>query len=124
MYKRQALEKLRLENDDQIFFETRIENEDVMIAPLILISLIENVFKHVDKSKPYIKISLEQSGNDLNLRCNNSFIKEQDTLATGGIGLVNLKKRLELIYPDRYELSSEVNENEYESKLNIQLWHE
>ena len=116
-----ALEKLRLENDDQISFKTKIENEDIMIAPLILISLVENAFKHVDKSMPYIKITLEQSGNALELCCINSSQQEQKNSEEGGIGLENLKKRLDLIYPERYTYSSGIRENSYESKLSIQL---
>ena len=87
---------------------------DIKIAPLLYISLIENAFKHgVSNTKPsFVEISIQQKDNSIICTIRNSSFQnkiEQDCVESG-IGFKNLKKRLELLYPNKH-LFSYVNEN-------------
>ena len=114
-----ALEKLRLEREAKIEFIKIKINEELKIAPLILLPFIENCFKHCDKSNVFIKISLSSQNNNLELICENN--KSNDFHKDGGIGLVNSKKRLELLYSDRYKLVISDSKTIYKSILNLEL---
>lgn len=79
---------------------------DIKVAPLIFISLIENAFKHGvnSRSESFVEVSLKVEGRDLIFTCRNSvFEKSGQDRVGSGIGLSNMKKRLELIYQGRYE---------------------
>ena len=98
-----------------------------MIKPLILIPLVENAFKHGarnSKTNSYINISLTSTKKYLDFKVENSFekptkkIKEQ----IGGIGLTNLKKRLELNYGSKdYNLDTIKKKNKYLAHLKLKL---
>jgi len=90
---------------------TRIEarfdetGSDLMISPLIFISLIENAFKHGASAhkESFIKIDMGMDGNDMVFSCENSLLEKKTADYSGsGIGLENMKRRLELLYPDVY----------------------
>jgi LytS/YehU family sensor histidine kinase len=77
------------------------------IPPLLFIPFLENAFKHgvSYKHESYIKISLDILDDMLQFECSNSIINgEEDEKLFSGIGLDNVKKRLELLYPNNYEL--------------------
>ena len=114
-----GLEKLRLESDAKIEFTKSNINGQLNIAPLILLPFIENCFKHCDKSNAFIKIALSSESNKLVLVCENT--KSNDAHKDGGIGLVNSKKRLELLYADKYNLEISESETTYMSTLNLEL---
>lgn len=113
-----AFQEIRTEGIKTISYKKEIFRFDYEIAPLLLITIIENAFKHstID-TRIDIKIKLE---NDLlECICTNDFdAKKIDTVDQ--IGLKNLKKRLELIYKDTYELKIEEKEN-YCVTLKLQL---
>lgn len=113
------LEKLRMESDAKITFIKSNSDRSLRIAPLILLPFIENCFKHCDKSDAYINIELKTKNNMLLLTCENN--KTEREHKDGGIGLVNSKKRLELIYPNKYDLQIKESEVMYESILKIEL---
>lgn len=101
------------------------ECEGLFIAPLLFISLIENAFKHgVSNTKPsFIHIALHVEDNK-KITCtiqNSYFPKDNEDKSGSGIGLVNLQKRLELLYPDQYILKSEKAGDSYLSGLVINL---
>ena len=93
---------------------------------LFLMVFIENAFKHSTASQSEdikIEVSLElKSDNVLEFVCKNSFqkISNTDNLAKG-IGLENVKKRLNLIYPNSHQLTIQQTENEYHVNLLIEL---
>ncbi|MCI4668589.1 MAG: histidine kinase [Bacteroidia bacterium] len=96
------------------------------IAPLILIVFIENAFKHSQASQSDniridIKIEVSEDG-ELSFICKNNYypISNLDNLSKG-IGLANVKKRLDLIYPGKHNLEIKEKDNEYEVLLQIQL---
>ncbi|MGB0868301.1 MAG: hypothetical protein ACPGSD_01775 [Flavobacteriales bacterium] len=94
---------------------------------MILLPFIENSIKHskigVDK-KAWISGTIRMSHNTLRFSLKNSIpeIPGQNWLnSEGGIGLTNVKKRLELIYPQKYRLDINDNQNEYGIDLDINL---
>jgi two-component system LytT family sensor kinase len=100
-----ALQRARSNSNLQIELTIQVENKSVKIAPLIFIPFVENAFKfssHDDNRPNNIRINLQQSGNRIIFQCANSF--EDQALVPGGIGLANVKRRLELLYKDRYIL--------------------
>lgn len=117
-----ALMKIRL--PQQVKVETDIYAEsDMMVAPLLFISLIENAFKHgVSPVAPsFILISLKtEPGGWMVCRIENSFFpKSREDKSGSGIGLENLRRRLNLLYPDCHCLTTEVTGETYVSELRI-----
>ena len=105
---------------------TRLEGGNrAMIAPLLFIPLIENAFKHGVSStqESFINIKLElQENNRLNCLVENSNYPKKDNDRSGsGIGLTNLKRRLELLYPGKYIFKAETLNNRFITELLIQL---
>jgi sensor histidine kinase YesM len=101
------------------------EGKEVMIAPLLFITLIENAFKHgvSPGEKSAIDISIKMD-NENKLICkiiNTCFQKNEVSVNCPGIGLENLKKRLALIYPGKYSLMTNKDEKYYISLLIINL---
>ena len=118
----------RLRKDEKLIVTFQIENmeKDLKIAPLLLVVLIENAFKFVsnfsDKENKII-IKIFTKNNVLH----SSFINTKEVLQnvintnSSGIGIANLKRRLELLYPKKYELSTNIENDFYEANLIIDL---
>ena len=121
-----ALNELHIEDRGQVSFTANTPTNHYMIAPLILSMFVENAFKHSTASQSddiLIDIDLHISETGiLNFKCKNSFLPNANHQSLSqGIGLANVKKRLELLYPDAYELEiSDIN-NLYEVTLTLQL---
>jgi len=101
--------------------EGRLNNES--IAPLLLLPLVENAFKHTDRndnvaSTISIKLSLEE---DFCFAIKNPLKYTSESNGNGGIGLENLRKRLELIYPGRYNLIIKNGEGYFEVELRLMI---
>jgi hypothetical protein len=116
------LEKLRYDDRLRISFDHDTEKE-IGIAPLILLSLVENAFKHgasVDAGSPFIAIDLRLKHKHLTFKVANSFVGKEET-AGNGIGLNNVTRQLKLIYPSRYSLDIKRIDNIFEVELEIDL---
>lgn len=107
---------------------TRVErslllpDQEVMIAPLLFISLIENAFKHgvSARNDSVVRIDLHAEGDDLCFSCENTlFEKGTDDRSGSGIGLVNLRRRLELIYPGQYTYNQSVTDGMYRVEIRL-----
>ena len=128
-----ALERLRTSNDAALSFEMNIDDEDEKIAPLMMIPLVENCFKHCGNinETDAVKISVTLKDKQLIFITDNNISQDnptEDIVLTqsktknkGGIGLVVLRRRLSLLYPKRYTLLTERKENRYNTTLRIQL---
>jgi len=96
---------------------------DLTIAPMLLIPLVENAFKHSkfeDKEKGWIDIRLQLVGKELRLEVRNSLpSQQQPTDLTGGTGLTNVKRQLELVYPEQFRLEVEQMEMAFRVYLEI-----
>ena len=120
------LEKLRLNNDVPIEFEVLGDPSNKMIAPLLLIPFIENAFKHgVANNNPasWVKAKLMCSTDHISLEVANSKSALNGSAASSnsGIGLENVKKRLDLKYHDHYSLDVYDRDTLYTSTLALQL---
>lgn len=121
------LEKIRYGKRLDISFETAGEINGKTIPPLLFLPFIENAFKHGvgdDENNPWVRINLWVQNDDLTFMVENSIPKENENPlilnAQRGIGLNNVKKRLQLIYGDNHEL--EINDDEtYLVKMKIHL---
>ncbi len=94
------------------------------IPPFLLLPLIENAFKHGANSQlshPYVKIEIEISEHQLWLQVKNSFDPEYRRENSGGLGLLNLKKRLDYYYPDNYMLETDEQNNIFFATLKLPL---
>ena len=101
-----ALEKVRYDERVDISFDTTIDT-DVRIAPLILLTFIENAFKHgvsQELKKAHIHITIAIENHFILFDITNSVAKNRVSANKERIGLTNIKKQLELLYPDSYTL--------------------
>lgn len=122
------IELERIRNSQKLSIDFKKEGDlSGKIAPLILIAFIENAFKHgVGDStmENYINVSLSIIENTLFFKVINSKPTHQSLkrkTSLGGIGLTNTKRRLESLYPKRYELSIKNERNIHEIFLTLQL---
>jgi len=121
-----ALEQIR--NSSKIQVKMNIEGTQIgYIAPLILIAFIENAFKHgVGDStiQSYVHINIKVENNTLLLGVINSKVRkvsEKQKKSLGGIGLVNVQKRLDSLYPNRHSLQVITEPNKHQIFLSIIL---
>ena len=97
---------------------------DVMIPPLLLIMFVENAFKHgiSYRTESFMYITVDVKDDRLKFVCSNSkqhlTVKEK---SGGGMGLVNVRRRLDLLFQDTYTLKIEDRENEYNVSLDLPL---
>jgi sensor histidine kinase YesM len=120
------LEKIRKGERLELTFEEGEGLEDFSIAPLVLIPFLENCFKHLSThtDRPnVVKVKIGLAGNFLLAYFYNTTEpkgKNQER-NTGGIGLVNIKRRLELLYPKSHWLETKESEDSYEVNLKIRI---
>ncbi|WP_420602478.1 sensor histidine kinase [Flagellimonas sp.] len=119
------LYKLQIEERGDVQFKVQQIKSGYKIAPLILIVFIENAFKHSQSgqsSNIEIDIEVIQRDNQLQFRCANNFepVAGLDSVAKG-IGLENVKKRLELLYPNRHQLLIKEKNNLFSVSLSMEL---
>ena len=122
-----ALERIRYGDSLSINFKVEGETAGKKIAPMLLLPFVENAFKHgVSKvsSKARVMIHLEVSGPDLLFEVANSkpmLVEKDETGYTEGIGLKNVKRRLDLIYPGNFRLNLIEKDQEFRIILNLKL---
>lgn len=117
-----SLEQMRRNNLD-VVFKTSGAIEDVSIAPLILQPFVENAFKHGQglEDNGFIHIHLEAQGNTISYTVENSKPETPTQRLDGGIGLPNVRKRLNFIYPNKHDLEINEQTKTYHVNLKIQL---
>ncbi|MBQ9570837.1 MAG: sensor histidine kinase [Prevotella sp.] len=126
------LMKIRLPESVDVTFKKNVPDADIRVAPLIFISLFENAFKHgVSLTEPsfiriLIKADLQPESGGKQLICsieNSYFPKPEQDRSGHGIGLEQVQRRLDLLYPDRYvwEKGTGPDNRTYYSKITIQL---
>lgn len=97
---------------------------DSMLPPLLLVIFVENAFKHgiSYRTKSFVEISLQPHGDRLLFSCRNSRpeIKHDENMK-GGVGLSNVRRRLDLLFPDDYTLDIKETDDTYTVKLEIPL---
>ncbi len=116
------LQLLRLNHHTRVEFDVRAEEHDVQIPPMILITFVENAFKYGTSSDEDCLISIRIAVKDGTLR----FEAGNDVMKTPpqnepAIGIENCRKRLELLYPDRFVLDVTRGERKFKVCLTIRL---
>lgn len=121
-----SLERLRLNNQTPIDFKIEGDPSAVKIAPLILITFLENAFKHgvnANQTGAWVTLSIKIDGSDCVYKVENSKPTQLNGERAGksGIGLQNVKRRLELSYPGKYHLTVKDEASRYLVQLNLSL---
>jgi len=115
------LEKLRLVNKENIIFQVDGDCSNCKIAPMLFIPFIENAFKHGNQ-KNEISIKITFADNKIKLHCSNIISdKTASKDSCGGIGLTNVKRRLNLIYPNKHKLEIKELNNIFTVNLTLNL---
>lgn len=117
-----ALEKIRYNQRLELIFHHTADDLSAPIVPLLLVPFVENAFKHgasETTQKAHIRIQLELQQGRLSFVVENSFEHEPD-LAHEGIGLKNLRRQLELLYPG-FALATEVSGKNFKASLVLNL---
>jgi len=121
-----SLQQIRKPENLSIQFQVSEEVRGIAIAPLIFISFIENSFKYVSNYEDRlneVKISLARSNDQLFFKTFNT--KENSNgrkpIDHGGIGIANVKRRLELLYPGKHALTIQNNDHSFEVILNLEV---
>jgi len=119
------LQAMRSQEPIDLVLSKSIDNPDVLVAPLLMISLVENAFKFAMQSRhPQVRINLNVSNEILKLEIFNSKPVRNNTLHRDnkkGIGINNVKSQLELLYGNRHDVDIIETGNTYFVKLNITL---
>ncbi|MBC2845229.1 sensor histidine kinase [Winogradskyella flava] len=104
-----------------VTFDIDTNEPNLKIAPLLLINLLENAFKHgaekLDKDA-FIHLNISTHTNIINFTIENNFEDEQDS---NGIGLENLKRRLQLLYPNAHDFSTSTHNSVFRAELSLYL---
>jgi len=116
------LQKIRFGNKAFVDFKITGEVSNQKIVPLLLIAFIENAFKHGVASDPSVPIRLmiNLSGSNLHFYIENKkHMNNRDI--EGGVGLANVERRLELLYPGNYKLDIQDKPDIYTAELSLVL---
>ena len=119
-----SLEKMRLSDKVDIQFSLDGEADSIMITPLILITFLENAFKHGvtnTSRESFVNVCLKCTSQQLHFKVVNSKPPVSKVEEKSGIGLQNVKRRLELSYPGAYNLIMNDLPHEYNVQLDLTL---
>lgn len=116
------LQKLRLNHHTNVFLSINASSGKILIPPMILITFVENAFKYGTSSDTNCKIDIKIDINKekLILETENAVMKKPENKQPG-IGISNCRKRLDLLYPERYKLENGENNGIYRVKLEIDI---
>lgn len=120
-----ALFQMKSEFPLNIQMEVKGNLEGIMLEPMILIPIVENCFKHCDfetNEYAFIKLSLNVEDEVITFKTHNSKDDQnQQKDKVGGVGIENIKRRLELKYPEQFSLEIDNQKDEFFVMLQIQL---
>jgi LytS/YehU family sensor histidine kinase len=117
------LQQLRKDDKYSVHFSCSPEVRNFNIAPLLLIPFVENAFKHIshfNNKSNFVKVDLARANGVFRFSVENSK-EEQRRTEKGGIGMNNVKRRLELLYPGKHELTIQETTDHFSVKLNLEL---
>jgi len=117
------LQMLRFSEDVTLEYSDKGTGYNLNVAPMLFITLVENAFKHgiTPEKNNTINIQVSYDDKEITFIVSNPmspFKKSKD--AIGGVGLVNLERRLQLLYPDKHRLNIETSNNTFNAKLVLQ----
>lgn len=119
------LQKLRKDDKYFVQFECSEEVKGFSIEPLLLIPFVENAFKHLSHYSDrmnFVKLNMDRNNGEFRFSVENSKESRQDPIEMkGGIGLNNVKRRLELLYPEKHELRINETGELYTVELKLKI---
>lgn len=118
------LQKLRRDENYSVTFNCSPEVKEFSIEPLLLIPFVENAFKHVSHhaaKNNFINLEMNRNNGSFLFEISNSREINGSSVERGGIGLENVKRRLELLYPGKHELSIGDTETDFTVKLKLEI---
>jgi len=117
------LQKLRLTDKVKLQYVVEGIISEYQIVPLLLLPLIENAFKHgIDNANnSFIGIMIEVKAGELYLTIINTIVPRNTSAEGSGIGIKNIIRRLELLYPDAYSFESSTDSNVFKVNLKLKL---
>lgn len=127
LFLKNYIELMRLRYSSRVSINLDIPEmmPDVMLPPLLLIIFVENAFKHgVSYAAPsFIDIKVEVTQDKLKFRCRNNRQEQKpdEKKKKGGVGLANARRRLDLLFHDKYSLEIKEDDKEYDVQLEIPL---
>lgn len=115
------LEKIRFQDTLKVIFTSDEIDKKMEIAPMLLIPFVENAFKHGNIAKGFLKVEIKVTvtKNQLDFSIRNTVLNHDTKNGKTGIGLENIKKRLDLHYNKNYKLKTENKDNWYSVNLTI-----
>jgi sensor histidine kinase YesM len=125
-YLKDYVDMQKLRKDDNYFVEFNCSPNvsGFSIEPLLLIPFVENAFKHIShktNEKNFVKLDISRSNGHFYFTIENSKETEKTTEKQGGIGLNNVKRRLELLYPEKHDLKIKNAGGLYKVDLKLQV---
>lgn len=127
LYNYLDLERLRQPKEADIRFVVEGHVSEQLVAPLMFVPFVENSFKHGlnhATSGGYVRIRLSVQGEDLEFFIENSKVEQMPRPShprSGGIGLANVKQRLQILYPDNHDLEVVDEPNRYAVTLRLKM---
>lgn len=118
------LQKLRVNGKVDISFDTKGELVNKKIAPLLLIPFVENAFKHgiSYQNESFVHVEMMANGKNIRFVVENTLNQHKpDVERASGVGLKNVKRRLELLYPGKHKLVINESNGKYITDLNLQI---
>lgn len=116
-----SLEKMRFNNTLAITFNKDIQSKAIDVAPMLFIPFVENSFKHGTLKEGVLSIDLSVKANSETIIFNISNSSSNQKTHSDGIGLQNIKKRLDLLYPNRYKLDISHNDSTFKVDLELNI---
>ncbi len=115
------LERIRFKDTLRVSFILNDIDENVQIAPMLLIPFVENAFKHGNLKDGILEVNInaEFENNQLIFSIGNTFFNHDIEKENRGLGLENINKRLKLHYQNNYNLKTELNKDWFSVKLSI-----
>lgn len=117
------LEKLRIKNPELLIVEKKLSHPKLNISPMLLVPFVENAFKHGDFRNKGFEMKISDENKMLHFYLLN-YKKEKMKDSVSGIGIENVRKRLEILYPKKYELNMIETETNFTVDLKIDLKNE
>ncbi|MDE1191180.1 MAG: histidine kinase [Arachidicoccus sp.] len=117
------LQRLRATDKTDIIYEVDEESKDVSIPPLLLIPFIENAFKFgiSVRNTTQIKVAIQVINDTLHFVCENDIVPNIAAPEGTGTGIINVRRRLELLYDKNYHLDIEKKNGKYKVALELKV---
>lgn len=117
------LQKIRTSNPNYVTVSIDIEDDTVLISPMLFIPFIENAFKYAEpfKSENAIEIRIKATHNKLDFECDNKCSNHSNSISNNGLGNELIQKRLALLYPEQHHLEITELNGVFKVKLSIDL---